>query len=409
MDASSHNKAPTVPATAAEMGIMAGCPPPPDKRPTLSNWDHAPFNRWSFQHVRSLIPTVEVYRGSRPPAELSMAPVDLSSVAFTTTQGEMTTLADFLVDSYSDGFLVLYDGSIVYEAYFNGMSQASLHLLQSVSKSVAGALCGTLVDRGMLDPEAPLVTYVPELRNCGYADATVAHVLDMRSGVRFTEDYGARASDITRMDVASGWRPGAAVGSDSTIRDLILTLPKIRPHGGLFAYRSVETDVLAWAMERAAGDALANLVSELLWQPLGAERDAYYTVDSAGTALADGGFNATLRDMARFGEMMTQDGRAGGRQIVPLEWIARCRSGDPAVFGPPYTEVSPGGAYSTQWWVHRQSKGTIMARGVFGQLVYSDPSEGLTVVNLSSWPDYLMPQFTLDTLIAIDAIRDALR
>jgi CubicO group peptidase (beta-lactamase class C family) len=139
---------------------------------------------------------------------------------------------------------------------------------------------------------------------------------------------------------------------------------------------------------------------------MGAERDACFTVDAAGTALADGGFNATLRDFARFGRLMLEDGLRDGRRIVPADWIvATRRGGDPSRFGAPYTATSPNGAYSRQWWVQDAVRGDIMARGVFGQLVYVDPEGDFLAVKLSSWPDFLIPAFSLDTLAALAAIR----
>lgn len=393
------------PATARELGIMQGFPPPPQSRPTLENWDLPPFNRWSFQHVRRLIPTVEVYRGSGPVRPWDRALQNLGPVRFTGHDGVEKDVTQLLSDTYTDGFLVAQHGCIVTEAYFNDMHEVSVHLAQSVSKSVVGVLAGVLVGRGVLDPQAPLVEYVPELSVCGYADARVFHVLNMRSGVQFSEDYEAPDSDIARIDIASGWRPQLDGGPPLTVRDVILTLPKVREHGEFFEYRSIETDVLAWAMERAAGAPLAELLSRELWSRLGVEQDAYFTVDTAGTALAEGGFNATLRDYARFGQLMAHDGRVGNAQVVSSEWVAASRAGDTAAFGSPYSDISPGGAYSNQWWVNDVMHGDFMARGVFGQLVYVDPEHELVVVKLSTWPDFLNPGYLIDTLRAIGAIR----
>lgn len=387
---------------------MCGHPPPPEKRPTLENWDLPPFNRWSFQNVRSLIPTVDVFRGTGAPLPLERDPQELDGLRFTALDGSRKTLRDCLQETYTDGFLVCHRGRVVTEQYFNDMTPQTLHLSQSVAKSLVGTLVGVLHGEGRLDLAAPLTAYVPELARCGYGDATLDQVLDMQSGVRFVEDYGAPHSDMTRIDVASGWRPAPPGSPPTTIRDVILSLPKLRPHGALFEYRSVESDVLAWVMERATGRTLAELLSDRIWSKLGAERDAYFTVDAAGTALADGGFNATLRDYARFGAMVLAGGRAGGTQVLPESWIEACRSGDPAKFREPYTTVSPRGSYRRQWWVHDQDRGDIMARGVFGQLIYIDRQADFLAVKLSTWPDYLVPTFTVDTLRAVLAIREAL-
>ncbi len=393
------------PQTAQESGIMLGFPPPPARRPSLKDWDMPPFNRWAFQNVRRMMPTVEVYRGDGPVRPLPEQLVDLSEVAFHALDGEVTTVAQMLEASFTDGFIVLWNGQVVCEHYANGMQPHSQHLSQSVSKSLTGALAGIIIDKGLWDPDRPVVDYIPELGACGYADATGRHVLNMTSGVRFDEDYGAPNSDITRVDVSSGWRPATRKHKRETLYDIILSLPKVRAHGEVFEYRSIETDVVAWLLERTTHKPLAELLSEEIWQKIGPERDAYFTVDFAGTALAEGGFNATLRDYARFGQMMADGGRVGDEQVVPADWVAACGTGESELFGEPYTGVSPHGAYSNQWWVHDVNRGDYMARGVFGQMIYIDPASKLVAVKLSSWPDYLVPHFTIDSLRAIIAIR----
>lgn len=407
MASSPHPAAAERPRTAREMGIMQGFPPPPEKRPTLENWDLPPFNRWSFQNMRKLFPTADVRRaGPVLPFEEDLQ--ELSRLPYLGADGVRRSVAEGLRRTYADGFLVHHRGALKVETYFNDMKRHSPHLSQSVAKSVVGTLAGVLATEGRLDLEAPLGDLIPELRQCGYATATLDQVLDMRSGVRFIEDYGAPHSDMTRIDIASGWRPPRPGEAVPTIRDVIVTLPQERPHGGDFRYRSIETDVIAWALERAAGAPLAELLSERIWSRLGAERDAFFTVDAAGTALADGGFNATLRDYARFGLMMLRGGRVGADQVVPEAWVTRCRQGDPSRFGPPFDSGTPEGAYRAQWWIMDHRRGDIMARGVFGQLIYLDFETDFMAVILSTWPDYLIEGFKLESFALVRALRDAL-
>lgn len=399
------------PREAAEIGIMAGFPPPPEQRPNLSNWDLAPFNRWSFQHLRELLPTAEVRRAPGHASRFERDERDLDGLTFAAAGGRRISLADMLAETYSDGFLVLHRGRIVMERYFNGMTEETLHLSQSVSKSLVGALAGILAGRGALDLEAPLPTYVPELAGCGYADATLQHLLDMRSGVRFSEDYGDPEADITKLELVCGWKPRpAATEGDlpACLYDLVLTLPKERPHGSPFLYRSAETDVIGWVLERTSGLSLSELMSRELWQPLGCERDACFTVDSAGSAMADGGFYASLRDYARFGQMHCDGGRFNGRQIVPESFVLGSRTGDVEAFVGDYKPTFPRGAYRNQFWIRDVDTAQYMARGVFGQLIYIDAPRRLVVVKLSSWPDYRNFDFLMTTLAAIDAIAAAL-
>ncbi len=396
------------PLTAREMGIMRGFPPPPDKRPTTKNWDLPPFNRWSFQNIRSLFPTTDVSRGGGQVRAFDADKQDLGGITFTAADGTRKTVSEWLNESYTDGFLVAHRGRVVAESYHNDMTPQTPHLSQSVAKSIVGALAGVLNGEGVLPLDVPLIEFVPELERSGYSHATLSHVLDMQSGVRFTEDYGAPDSDMTRIDIASGWRPAHPGEPSFTIRDVILTLPQERPHGEVFSYRSIETDVLAWVIERVANESLSRLLSDRIWSRIGAERDGFFTVDAAGTALADGGFNATLRDYARFGQMMLDGGKVGRERVVPASWVAASRDGEAHKFGAPYSDVAPNGAYSRQWWVHDIDRGNFMARGVFGQLIHLDPEAQLMIVKLSTWPDYLNESYTRDALAAVTAIRSAL-
>lgn len=385
--------------------IMRGSPP--ELRPPLMDWDRPPWNRWSFQHVRELLPTAEVWRGTGAESVFTQLPQDLGSITFERWKGTQSTIESFLDDSYTDGFLVLQRGRIISERYFNDMSERTLHLSQSVAKSVTGTAAGCLIAQGVLDPAAPITHYLPELASTAYQGASLRHVLDMTSGVRFSEEYTDPFSEIGQADVASGWKPAPAGAQKfpDHMWELILSLTtRERQHGERFVYRSIETDVLAFCMERATGKRLPQLISELLWQPMGAAESACFTVDPAGYALANGGLNSTLRDYARFGSLYLNDGHFNGRQIVPTSWIRATQTGDHALFGDPYTLTSPNGAYRNQFWIDDVSRRAIMCRGVFGQLIYIDADRELVVVKLSSWPDFLNLEFGIDTLRMVHAL-----
>jgi hypothetical protein len=187
--------------------------------------------------------------------------------------------------------------------------------------------------------------------------------------------------------------------------ELVLGLHELEAdHGARFSYRSIETDVLAFALERATGKRLPQLLSEEIWQPAGMEADACMTIDSAGFALADGGLNACLRDYGRFGQMILERGSG----IVPSDWIEATRRGDHRMFGDSYRTVLPGGAYRNQFWIESPASRTIMARGVFGQLIYVSWDFDMVVVKLSSWPDFVNPGWTVATLDAVRRIGAAL-
>ena len=388
--------------------IMKGFPVPAENKVPRQDWDRAPWNRWSFQNVRQIVPTAEVWRGKGETWDIPRRIFDLNNVPFNGGDGSPTTLKKWLERSYTDGFLVMHDGEIIYERYLNNMTERTLHLSQSMAKSVVGTTAGILIGKGLLDPDKPVTDYLPELEWTGWKGATVQQVMDMTTGVRYVEDYEALDSDIAMTDIASGWKiapPG--VTAPASMWDQILGLTEtVRTHGEIFAYRSIETDVLAHCLERITQYKLPELVSRELWQPLGCEESACFTVDSAGYGLANGGFNACLRDYARLGQMLVQGGNVNGKQIVPESWVNSIHKANHDLFQAPYNGATPNGGYHNQFWVEDVNRNAFMARGVFGQLIYVDIDYQLVVVKLSSWPEFVSDIRLRSSLNAVRAIAE---
>lgn len=385
---------------------LLGAGPPSGIAVPKTDWDRAPWNRWSFQHIREILPTAEVWRGDGPVRQFERDEKNFDALPVKNMAGELATLSQVLDETFTDGFIVLHRGAIAYERYFGGMTPRTLHLSQSVAKSVTGITAGILVGRGLLDPNQLVTYYMPELEATAWKGATLQQVLDMTSGAGFNEDYTDPHSDIGQLDVASGWKPIPPATDPKLVWpthvwDLILKLNQnTRPHGAAFEYRSIETDVLAFCMERVTGNRLAQIVSEELWQKLGAEESASFAIDPAGYSIADGGFNATLRDYARFGQMVL----SGGEGIVAKSWIEETRQANHAKFGPPYSIVLPNGGYHNQFWVEDHESRNLMCRGVFGQLIYIDFEHEMVVAKLSSWPEFVSLKKMIATLGAIRTI-----
>lgn len=391
--------------------IMAGSPPPPDMRPPLIDFDRPPWNRWAFQHIRELVPTATIRRAAAPSPLATGGPA-LDDFTFAGPDGRETTFARMLDDTYTDAIYVWQNGRVLHESYHNGMTPHSLHLLQSVSKSVTAAAAGCLIADGLLDPARPITDVLPELAATAWQGATLQHVLDMTSGVRFTEDYTIRDSDVGKMDYASGWKP-APQGVDisdwpACMWDQILGMQVAETdHGARFNYRSIETDVLGHAMMRAAGKSLPQIISERIWQPMGAAEDADMTVDRAGYGLACGGVSASLGDMARFGLMMLNGGRVGDRQVVPADWCHDIRHGAHGMYDEETAKDWPNGAYRNQFWVEDNRLGRHYCFGVFGQMVMICPDTGFMAVKLSTWPDFVDDDLSNRTLAALVAVEKA--
>lgn len=373
------------------------------------DWDRAPWNRWTFQHVRELVPTAQVWRGPGPASPLPVALRHIDEISYD-HNGKRETIAGFLDSSFNDGLLVLHGGNVIAERYQNGMTPQTLHLSQSVAKSVVGTVAGILIGRGIVDPDAPVTHYLPDLHATAYRGATVQHVLDMTSGVVFDETYTAIDSHMAMIDAASGWKERRDQAWPASVWELILTLKQAEcDHGASFRYRSIETDILSFVLQSATATPLAELVSRELWAPMGAGEDACFTVDSAGYSLGDGGFNATLQDYGRFALMHLRRGEINGKRVVPSAWIDEITTGaQPTLFGGIYHDVLPNGAYHNQFWIEGGNSAAYMARGVFGQMIYIDPATDFAAVILSSWPEFVSTERSLAALAAIKAIRSTL-
>src|SRR5664279_4532842 len=304
--------------------LMAGFPPKPASRVTLANWQNPPNPRWAFQHLREVIPTQPIPAGPTS-TSLTISRRQMGNPALIRLDGTAAAVNDVLTDTFTDAVMVLHDGQVVAERYYSGMRASTLHLLMSVSKSIVGCVVAGLIEQGRLEPDAPVINYVPEVAESGYAGATVRNLLDMRTGVAFREEYTASDAEVRVMERSMGWRPALA-GDPLGIYAYLATLKMAGPHGGDFVYRSADTDMLGWVCERAAGVRMADLISTHIWQPLGAEYAADITCDAVGSAAHDGGISATLRDLARFGQLLLDDGVVGDRQVVPTTWLAAART-----------------------------------------------------------------------------------
>jgi CubicO group peptidase (beta-lactamase class C family) len=393
---------------------MTGPPPfPPQRLVTQANWQRAPYNRWAFQHVRELIPTARIARGDGPAWELPRAERDLNDIGFAAPGGPMT-VGKMLAETYTDAFLVLHQGRIVTERYFDGMRPDTPHLLMSVSKSVTGLVTGALAGRGALDVAAPVETMVPELAGTSFEGATVQQFLDMRTGTRFAEDYDDPEAEITVCDRVYLWAPDDGSPRPACALDYFPTLTNDGPHGGPFRYRSILTDVLAWVLEKAAKERFPDLLAQELWQPMGAEFDAEITVDGHGNALADGGISATLRDVGRLGLLALRRGQAAGREVIPAEWFDDTIDGasdGPQAFaaGDGRSGYSEGAHYRNCWWVNDPAVPMFSASGIHGQHVFVHVPSQTVVVKLSSWPDAFSTPMRLTTVAAVTAIAAALQ
>ena len=378
----------------ARLRWMAGSPPPADRivRKEDGSFYRFPQFRWYFSHARQLGGTTNVSRGLGAPSPLPRAErADLDAVTFVPLgKTEPMTWGQAFDANYTDGVVVLHKGRIVYERYAGVLKPEGQHMAQSLTKSFFGTIAAVLVAEGQLDENAKVVQYVPELKDSAFGDATVRQVMDMRTGLKYSENYADPQAEIWMHLRAGGAlpRPPGYQGPQS-FYDFLKTVQKEGQHGGAFGYKTVNTDVLGWIIHRATGKSVGQVLSERIWSRLGMEQDAYFLVDSAGTEFAGAGLNTGLRDLARMGELMRRGGRWGGlfsgEQVIPQAVVDDIRrGGDRAAFAPAGYATLPGWSYRNMWWVTHNEHGAYMARGVHGQAIYVDPTAEMVIARYAS-------------------------
>lgn len=369
---------------------------------------------YSVLRMREFMPTTNVPRGNDvhlTSFRYSLDEEAIDRLTFIPTGAtEPITWRQSLDENHTDGIIILHDGKIIYERYFGEMNSTSLHALMSVTKSFTGTLAAILVVEGKLNPSLRVDYYLPELAGSGFGDATVREVMDMTTAIRYSEDYTDPNAEVWGFSAAGNAMLPHPAGTPQGFHDYIPTIKKEGTHGEKFGYRTINTDVLGWIIERVGGAPLAEQLRERIWSRMGMEQDAYYQVDATGVAFAGGGLNAALRDLARFGEMMRRGGRWHHQQIVPREVIDDIRfGGDKAPFAASdMASKLPGWNYRNMWWVSNNANGAYMARGVHGQAIYIDPAAEMVIVRVASHP--LASNILIDStsLPAYQAVADYL-
>lgn len=338
----------------------------PADRPTLANWLQHPGNRWSFRHVRELIPTARI--AARSPREIEADPIPSLLTA------EEQAL---MVSTCTDALVVLAGGRLALEWYAPGAQADDSHILFSVTKSVTGLVVGALAGQGALDVDQTVAAYVPETTAGGYGDASVRQLLDMTAAVRFTEDYDG--ADMRAYREAAGLLP---TGSEKGLHAFIAQLPGDGGHGRRYRYTSPSTDMLGWICERASGVRFADLVAQYVWGPMGGEHDADLLVDRFGAPRTGGGLCATARDMARIGQLIVD----GGEDAIPSSFIAEMMAGGNSALwaAGELSHLLPSGAYRDCWYQTGEDEGTIMAIGIYGQWLYVDVPRRVVIAKQSS-------------------------
>ncbi|MBS1496850.1 MAG: serine hydrolase [Bacteroidetes bacterium] len=397
-----------------KMGWMQGFPPANDK--ILSAADGSFFNfpalRWSVVNMRQLMPTVEVSRGLQAPEPLPyQLDSNINSVRFI-PWGETKEMRwdSSLWKNYTDGIIILHKGTVVYERYFGALKEDKIHAVMSLTKSFTGTIASILVAESVLDENKLVADYVPELKKSAFGDATVRQVMDMTTALKYSEDYADPNAEIWAFSAAGNPLPkpknyNGPIGYYAYLE----TVKKQGRHGEAFGYKTVNADALGWIISRVTGKSIANLVSDKIWTKIGMEQSAFYQVDALGIPFAGGGFNAGLRDLARFGELIRNKGAWHGKQIIPKGAIEDIeKGGSKEAFEKSDHPLLRGWSYRDMWWITENAHHAFTARGVYGQTIYIDPTAEMVIVRLASYPVASNSANDAFSLPAYEAVADYL-
>lgn len=370
------------------LGTMVGFPPAADKVVTRANILKPQNSRWAFRNLRQLYPTRTVQRADMPRPLTAKAQRDLGATEFALGGGEKITIAQWQRRTGTDALVVLHGGRIAYQYYAPGMTGRTSHALWSMSKSMVGLLAMMAIDEGRLEADRAVTDYLPELKGTGWEGATVAHALDMQVGIAYRETFADPTADIFRYLFAAGLLvPPSNLPVSDNLYQYLATIGAKGSHGAVFDYKSADTEVVSWILQRQYDKKLADLLSEKLWSPIGAQDDAYYIVDPYGIDIGSVGMAASALDLARLGQTLG-DGLNGKGRNVRGKVLSPLRDGSTrdAFAKSVQAPIRQGYSYRNQWWIPNDADGTVEAKGLFGQHLVINPAKNVVIVKLSTNP-----------------------
>ncbi len=341
----------------------------------------------NFAHMDEIFPSRRIAKSDTPYA-LPLAPRTIATTY--TFAGETRDRDEFLKRTNTTGLLVVKDGTIVHEYYDHGYDRQTKATSFSLVKSFVSTLVGVAVDEGLIaSVDDPISKYLPQLDNTGFAGASIAQVLQMSSGIDFSEEYDDPKSDAyTLFDQLFVFlRP---------LDQVILDYGSKSPPGAEFYYASINTQALVMLLRKLYGQDLTQIMAQKLWQPMGMTGDGFWSLDLHGTELGFMSLNATLRDYAKFGMMALKGGRFNGKRIVSERWLTAATTPDRDYLrrGRIYGDWG----YQYQWWLPRGSDSDFAAIGIWGQMIYVDPKANLVVVKTGADENFHPHEFEAVTL-----------
>ncbi len=303
----------------------------------------------------------------RIPTGAPASPLPAGADADFSVTGQPKGLDELLRETDTLAFVVVHQDRVVRERYFDGATRESLQTSFSAAKSFVSTLVGIAIDAGLIESvEDPVTDYLPELgeRDPQFRKITLRDLLTMSSGIRYREGGFPSLGDDTYT----------YYGVD--LRDIALNRVRIEGPPGLWQYNNYHPLLLGLVLERVTGTSVSDFMARRLWQPLGAEADATWNLDSerSGFEKMESGFNARPVDYARFGLLFLHNGEWNGRQIVSEDWVRAATGAEPTSDSAYYA------GYRYFWWLDMDHPGRYYAMGKYGQYIYVAPDADTVVV-----------------------------
>ncbi|MGH1295774.1 serine hydrolase domain-containing protein [Bacillus pretiosus] len=352
---------------------------------TKKNWLDDPYLRWSYTHMKEFTLINEVKHNPDHVSHFSTTSQNLDDFAVERRFGNTTPLKKLLDDNKTDAFVIVHNGQLVYERYFNGYKESEPHGMASLAKVFTGAIIQSLAEENRIDLEKTAGTYIKELKNTPFGNATLQQLMDMQVSVEYPThgyEHPALENQDAQLYLASNILPrGKNYDGPMKIYDMLREVAETEPPGSDFSYDNGSAETLGWVIRTITGKSLAENVSERIWSQIGMEENAYYVTDETKVEQASAGLNATARDMARFGQLLLNNGEYNGKQILPssiTEGIQNVQEGELA--------VGPGASisYHNQWWIPHNEQDAFEVLGSYGQTLYIDPKANMIIVHFSS-------------------------
>lgn len=365
----------------------------------IYNWKTWPLNRWAFHNVNDIIQTKVV---EKDPSYTNL----LKNSPNATING---IIRSHLLDTETDAIVVLYKGEIAYEYYANGNEKETPHILMSATKSVVGLIAGMLESKGNINLDATVATYIPQTKGTVYEQATIRQLLDMRAGIILNKNQ----NDI--YNLATNWEPIPDGYNQLSLYEFFVTLKDAEIiENDPFRYVSANYDLLGLVIESATGKNFNSILSDLLWKPMGAQSEAYMTVDINGSPRCTGGFCTTIMDFARIGQLIADDGIIDSKEIIPVAVIddivsnGDYESWENSQWGKMWAPISGKMRYRNGWYVNDQEPKMLFAMGIFGQNLFVDRTNKIVIAKFSSWKEATDYRVLPLTHRIVNEIRDAL-